>query len=310
MRAALRRLGDRCVGLIPPSLLRTFLKAFTAHPEFAERAGFSVMPSVFWSPVPNVAEIDRARFDQRRALPAIDLRLDSALALLDSLLRFAPETARFPRQRDAGCPLWLENGTYADFDATTLYAMLRHLRPRRYIEVGCGFSTRASTLALARNADEGAACTSHFIEPYPSDLFLELKLPGTYHRQKIQDVPLDLFRQLEAGDVLFIDTSHVLKVQGDVEHELLRVLPSLAPGVWVHVHDIFTPYEYPVEWFTALPRGGNNEQYALECLLSGGGAWQVELPVHLLWREYRDRLAPLCPSAVDRPAAFWMTKTR
>ena len=289
--------------------MRTFLKAFLAHPEFAERAGFHVVPTVFWSPLPNLAEIDRARFDRPRELPAIDLRLDDGLALLGELLRFAPETARFPRHREPGCLLWLENGTYADFDAATLYAMLRHLRPRRYVEIGCGFSTRASTLALARNAEEGTACSSHFIEPYPSDLFLELKLPGAFHRRKIQDVPLDLFRQLEAGDVLFIDTSHVLKVQGDVEHELLRVLPSLAPGVWVHIHDIFTPYDYPVEWFTALPRGGNNEQYALECLLSGGSAWQVRLPVHLLWREHRARLDPLCPGTVDRPAAFWIERT-
>lgn len=308
MRAALRRLADSCFALVPPVLVRACLKSFAMHPELAGRCGFDVVPRVFYSPVPLPEEIDRARLEQARELPGIDLRVSSALALLAELHRFAPELAAVPRQRTADCVLWLENGTYADFDAATLYAMLRHLKPRRYIEVGCGFSSRASSFALSRNAAEGAACQADFVEPFPSEQFLSLALPGPHHRRKVQEMPLDFFRQLAEGDVLFIDTSHVLKTQSDVEYELLRILPVLAPGVWVHIHDLFSPYDYPAEWVLGTPRAGNNEQYAVECLLSGGRAWQVELPVHLLWREHRAQLDRLCADTIHRPAAFWMRK--
>jgi hypothetical protein len=187
--------------------------------------------------------------------------------------------------------------------------MLRHLKPKRYIEVGCGYSSRVSAAALKRNEAEGHVCKALFIEPYPPPYLEEMKLPGEFLKEKIENVPLGRFQELEAGDVLFIDTSHVIKVQNDVECELLHVLPSLKAGVNVHVHDIMTPYDYPEEWLVGSGpnRGGNNEQYALECLMSGGGDWEVLLPVHLLWREQRVELGKLVKSE-DRPAAFWMRK--
>lgn len=309
MRALLRRFGNSCLALVPPCAIRACLKSFAAHPELSARCGFDVVPRRFYSPIPLPEEIDIHQLALPRHLPGVDLREANALLLLDELIRFAPEIAEVPRHRSPGCILWMENDTYADFDAATLYAMLRHLKPRRYIEVGCGMSTRASTLALARNTSEGNFCRADYIEPYPTTQFLELELPGTLQRRRIQDVPLDVFQRLEAGDVLFIDTSHVLKTQGDVEFELLRVLPILAPGVWVHVHDIFTPYDYPSEWVLSAPRSGNNEQYALECMLSGGKIWQVELPVHYLWRDRRSQLDRLCAGTLIRPAAFWMRRT-
>lgn len=308
MRALLRRVANSCAACVPPYLVRVVLKTFSDRPELAARGGFDVVPRVFYSPIPLPEEIDASKLDQVRYLPGIDLRESAALKLLDELIAFAPEIARIPRHRSADCLLWLENGTYADFDAATLYAMLRHLKPKRYVEVGCGFSSRASSLALSRNEADGKACQCDYVEPFPSAQFLELKLPGTFHRKKVQEMPLEVFQKLEAGDVLFIDTSHVLKTQSDVEFELLRVLPLLKPGVWVHVHDIFTPYDYPAEWVLGAPRAGNNEQYGLECLLSGGCDWQVELPVHFLWRQQRARLNQLVRGTTNRPAAFWMRK--
>lgn len=308
-RAALRHSGNALLGLVPARVARLLLKGFSDRPELAEAAGFTVVPTLFYSPVVQVHEVDRARLLEPRPLPGVDLRLASGLALVGELATaFGPELAAIPRHRTGDQRAWFENGTYADFDAATLYAMLRRLKPRRYVEVGCGFSTRFSTLALERNAMEGAACEAHFIEPYPSPNLLEQTLPGPLLRQSIQSVSPKLFASLQAGDVLFIDTSHVLRTQNDVEFELLRVLPGLAPGVWIHIHDIFTPYDYPEEWIFGAPRAGNNEQYAVECLLSGGGRFQVELPLFSLWKERRIALDPLCPGAKDRPAAFWLTR--
>jgi hypothetical protein len=308
MKQHLREIGNGLVGAIPAPLLRAFFKCFNTHPEIAERAGFYVLPRVFWAPIPNPDEINSAALSLPRALPGIDLRAQAALTLLDELAKFASEIAKMPAEQTDGAELWLANGTYTDFDAASLYAILRHLRPRRYVEIGCGFSTRFSGAAIERNLGDGFPCESHFIEPYPSDFFLQQRLPGTFHREKIQRTSITLFEQLESGDVLFIDTSHVLTTQGDVEHELLRILPILKPGVWVHIHDIFTPYDYPPEWVLGAPRAGNNEQYALECLLSGGDDWQVELPLYYLWRNHRERLDALLPLGVSRPQAFWIRR--
>ena len=131
---------------------------------------------------------------------------------------------------------------------------------------------------------------------------------GEFLQKKVQEVPSEIFNALEAGDVLFIDTSHVLKIQSDVEHELLHILPLLKPGVWIHVHDVFSPYDYPEDCVRMPVRMSWNEQYALECLLTGGGRYQVELPLHLPWREHRAALQPRFPRGQTRPHIFWMSK--
>jgi Methyltransferase domain len=309
LRHRARILGNRLLASLPAGFQRMLLKGFSDQPHVAEACGFHILPSTFYSPLPIYSEISKEAFSERRLLPGIDLRINEGLALLERLsAAAASECATLPRSRTEGSLFWHGNGTYEDDDATTLYAMLRLLRPARYVEVGCGDSSRGSVTALLRNREEGSPCDAHWIEPFPSRHFLEIPLPGTMHRKKVQEMPLDLFKSLESGDVLFIDTSHVLKVQNDVEFELLRLLPSLKPGVWIHVHDISTPYEVREDWVLHVPRGSANEQYALECLLSGGERFQVELPLYCLWKEHRDALRQLCPDSVTRPGAFWIRR--
>jgi hypothetical protein len=308
MRHQLYKLFNSTVGFIPGPVLRRFLRALHVHPDLARRAGYHVYPQVFYNPFPDPLQVDAAKLEAKRSLPGIDLRVTEALRLVRELSPYSAETNQFLQNRAGDVARW--DLTYPLCDTGTLYAMLRHLKPRRYIEVGCGFSSRASAAALGANAAAGHPCESTFIEPYPPKYLGEMKLPGRFIKKKIEQVPLELFQLLEAGDVLFIDTSHVIKVQNDVEYELLHILPSLRAGVNVHIHDIFTPYDYPAEWLigSGPNRGGNNEQYAVECLLSGGTDWEVLLPVHLLWREHRPALQTLV-DADDRPAAFWIRKT-
>jgi methyltransferase family protein len=307
MRHFLRRTFDSCVAALPPSVLRGFFKTFVTRNDVAERAGFQVYPKVFYSPFADPAEVNLAALSEPRPLPGVSIDGPRILGLVEELAQFKAELDQFPRDPKGSVP-WSQ--TYPTFDTIALYSMLRKTKPKRYIEVGCGWSTRASIAALKRNQQEGAACESLFIEPYPAPYFLELKLPGEFLRKKIQDVPLDRFAKLEAGDVLFIDTSHVLKVQNDVEYELTRVLPSLKKGVHVHVHDIFTPYDYPAEWLVGngANRGANNEQYALEILISGGRDWEVTLPLYWLWRQHRPVMEQWMPGASDRPQAIWIRK--
>jgi hypothetical protein len=304
-RSWLYKVAIRCLDLIPIGLVRNFLKLLYHRPKVADRAGYSVFPLVFYSPFPVPSEVDVSRLKFRRALPGIDFPVPKSLELLGKLTRYSPEVAEFLEARTGDLTHWAE--TFPLSDSGTLYAMLRHLKPKRYIEVGCGYSTRCSTAALARNQQEGCGCQSAFIEPYPPPYLTETTLPGEFIKKKVQDVPLERFQKLQAGDVLFIDTSHVIKVQNDVEWELLYILPLLESGVIVHIHDIFTPYDYPTEWLVV--RGGGNEQYALECLLSGGDNWEVILPVHLLWREHPQLLRQVVDSD-DRPGSFWFMKVK
>src|SRR5262249_41154954 len=112
---------------------------------------------------------------------------------------------------------------------------------------------------------------------------------------------------LQAGDVLFVDTSHVVKLQSDVVYQLSTVLPRLNPGVWIHFHDIFTPYDYPIEWVTSH-LFADNEQYALEALLNGGNRYAVELPLYVLWKEHFDCMRRFFPRGRQRAQGFWIRK--
>jgi hypothetical protein len=183
--------------------------------------------------------------------------------------------------------------------------MIRHFKPRRIIEAGCGFSSRVISLAARKNAAEGRPVACTFIEPYPSERILRDRLAGPLLEKKIEDVPMATFRELQAGDFLFIDTSHVIKTQNDCCYEYLELLPSLNPGVIVHVHDIFTPYDYPEEWITKM-LFAFNEQYALECLMSGNPSLEIILPLYYLWRDHTDALSRFMPGAQVRPVAFWL----
>ena len=153
-------------------------------------------------------------------------------------------------------------------------AHLREHRPRRIVEIGSGQSTLMAILALRANRAEDPRyrCLHLCIEPYEAP-WLE-RAGVAVLRRPVEAVPLQVFDTLEAGDVLFIDSSHMIRPQGDVLFEYLNVLPRLKPGVVVHVHDIFTPHDYPASWLVEHVRFWN-EQYLLEAFLTHNRSWKV-----------------------------------
>ena len=152
------------VGLIPPSLLRRFLDILHRRPDATDRAGYSVWPLVFFNPFPEPAQVDVARLKLKRTLPGVKVNVQQNLALLGELSKYSTEVDQFLKSRPSDLKHW--NVTYPVCDSGTLYAMLRHLKPRRYIEVGCGYSSRCSAAALEINKKEGHPCQALFIEPY------------------------------------------------------------------------------------------------------------------------------------------------
>jgi len=311
MKKQLRSLGNSLVGTLPTSLLRMFFKAFETRQELAEAAGFHVLPRRSDSAVMRIEEIDFAALSRPRALPGIDLRVNAALELLTRLKPFAAELDVIPYEPSASAPFWFTPEfltSFPDYDTAVLYSLLRYLKPKRYVEVGCGYSSIVSNFALQRNQHDGASCDAVYADPEPR-LPMDKVLTGArLILKRVQDVPLDTFKALQSGDVLFIDTSHVLKIQSDVEQEIVRILPSLAPGVWIHFHDVFTPYDYPEEWIRQPVRLWANEQYALECLLTGGTRYQVEIPLHYLVRDFKDPIREFFPRGHTRGQSIWLRK--
>jgi hypothetical protein len=306
----LRKAFNAGVGLIPAKMLAGFFRSFESRPEIAEAAGYHVYPRLFDSPLPLMEEIDWPALDRPRRWLKIDFREAEAAALLAKLARFSPELDAIPYDRPGpDCAYWFNNLSFTDFDAAVLHSVLRHYKPKRYIELGCGFSSYISSRALSRNIAEGSPCEVIYADPFPRRDMEQMLTTGTLIRQRVQDLPLSMFEKLEAGDVLFIDTSHVLKVQSDVVRELLEILPILKPGVIIHIHDVFSPYDYPVDWVKRKIRLACNEQYAVEGLLLDGSHYRVLLPLYLLWRERRAELQPVFLRGQDRPHSFWLVKS-
>lgn len=302
-----RLCANRFITYLPKLFVRQVLKSIEQQPRLQDQIRFHVQSYRYDSAIPTVYDVDRKKLIQRRQLPGIQLNDSNYLSLIKKLLPYAKEFAETPIHPTDNCDFWFHNGGFADYDAISYYAMVRHIKPKRVIEVGCGYSSKVLAKACAQNIKEGFPVECTFIEPYPQEPFLRNQPQGQFIQKCIQDVPLDFFSSLDSGDLLFIDTSHILKAQSDCCYELIEIIPSLKPGVYLHFHDIFTPYDYPEEWLFDLAYSFN-EQYALECLLSENPHYEILLPLYFLFKEHREALRELLPDGETRPASFWLKK--
>ena len=255
-------------------------------------------PGHFYSPIPDLAEV-RAReaqiFDRSSPeVPGIDLRLDEQLALLPEFARLYAEQP-FADEPVDGLRYGFANSYFGYGDGLAFYSMLRHLQPRRLVEVGSGWSSALALDVNDRFFDGAMECT--FLEPYPARLH-ELLRPTDRERARIVEQPLhaiddDVFAELAAGDLLFIDSTHVSRVGSDVNRLFLDIVPSLPPGVHVHVHDIFWPFEYPEDW--VYEGRAWNESYLLRALLLGHESLRVTWFNDYLGRFHADAVAEAMP---------------
>jgi Methyltransferase domain len=224
----------------------------------------------FYSPVPDLSDVlakENILFNQNgKSCPGIDLHEEDQFETLTKLTRY--EELPFTERPMGSSRFYFQNDYFSYGDAIVLYAMLRYLHPKHVVEVGSGFS---SALMLDTNDRFlGRRTQFVFIEPYPEERLLELlnekdKETCKVLQMPVQDVELELFDTLEANDILFIDSSHVVKIGSDVQHILSKILPRLKPGVYVHFHDVFWPFEYTKNWIMS----GRcwNEAYFLRAFL-------------------------------------------
>jgi hypothetical protein len=233
----------------------------------------------------------RRPLDEPRALPGIDWNIPQQLALLEQM-NFEGEIPDIATRSTKPLSFYLHNGQFEGGDAEFLYQFLRLKKPRRFIEVGCGHSSLIARDALQRNRAEGVECVHTCIEPYEAAWLEQAGLRVL--RQKVEEVDPEFFQELQAGDVLFIDSSHMIRPQGDVLALFLQIIPTLKPGVYVHIHDIFTPRYYPRAYL--LERMWLwNEQYLLESFLSHNSSWQIIAALNLMRHDHFDALHRCCP---------------
>lgn len=221
-------------------------------------------PRGFFSPYRYAAGVDAPR-----GYPELEAIFDLARPAIEETLGWIAEDAAVLDAFNGPAPLprW-DQVWFTAFDGASTYAILRRLRPGRVIEVGSGHSTRFMAAAL-----EGRPTIIHCIDPQPRAQLSEL--PVTWQNRLLSEANIAEFRTLAPGDIAFFDSSHLLWPGSDVDLQLNRILPVLAPGVWVHIHDIFLPDPYPREWDWR----GYTEQLGLGGWLAGG-AYRIRFASH------------------------------
>lgn len=254
-------------------------------------AGALPLPVHFYSPVPDIPDLDRRGVWERRSrLEGIDFRPEPQLALLGELGRRFGAECDWPLA-DTGDPhrFFQNNGAFSFGCAAMLHGMLRLNRPRRVIEVGSGNSSRVISAALSRNGRDGHRAEYTIVDPYPAPATRTLPALTELVADRVELLPPGRFDRLQAGDLLFVDSSHTVKIGGDVNALILDVLPRLAPGVVVHFHDISLPFEYSRTYYTN-PRFRVfwTESYLLQAFLSCNARYEVLASMALLMADHLD----------------------
>ncbi len=242
-----------------------------------QKLGVNILPTGFEVPVPSLAELEHHDWEKKSALPGLVFSEKKQLRLMGDFTKaYFKEFRRFPQVVSEESEIfYIQNPAFGPVDAWMYYSMIRRFKPSRIFEIGTGFSTFLAAQAVLQNGKEGKKTKLEAVDPFPGQA-LRTGFPGFHQliRGEVQKVPLGLFTTLGKNDILFIDSSHVLKIGSDLNYLLLEILPRLSRGVLVHFHDIFLPFEYPRKLVTKDFKF-YNEQYFLHAFLAFNPAFEV-----------------------------------
>jgi hypothetical protein len=250
----------------------------------------------------------KSDFFQDRRLQGINWNVSGQLEMLERF-SFSKELADIPQKKSNSLKFHLNNGTFESGDAEYWYQIIRTIKPKRIFEVGSGNSTLMAINAITKNHDEDQSykCEHICIEPFEMPWLEEVGVSVV--RKKVEEVELSFFSQLQESDILFIDSSHIIRPQGDVLFEYLELLPSLNKGVIVHVHDIFSPKNYLKQWLQDEVRFWN-EQYLLEAFLSHNSTWKIVGALNYLHHNHYEKFNSVAPFLTPErePGSFYIQK--
>jgi hypothetical protein len=291
------------------TVIPRFLKTKTVAEVFRrwERRGFHVTPVHFYQPIPDTRTLPETLWERPSQLAGIAMNKSTQLELLRKHFeKFRDEYERLPTKSPAKeNGFYVNNTLFGGVDALVAYCMVRHFQPELIIEVGSGFSS----LVLGEAAEKNKCSSIICIEPFPRK-FLRDGFPTLQSliEKQVQDIEVEFFSQLKSGDILFIDSYHTVKMGSDVNYLFLEVLPRLRPGVIVHVHDIFLPFEYRRDWVLDECRFWT-EQYLLQAFLALNSEFEVLMANSYLKHYHEEYLKAAFP-ALDRwvGGSFWMRR--
>lgn len=245
-----------------------------------------------------------------RPLIKLSWNEDEQLQLLGKF-NFTQELATVPnfKPKENTPQFYLYNGAFECGDAEFWYQLIRLMKPNTIIEIGSGHSTLMASKAIYKNKElnQNYYCEHICIEPFEMP-WLE-NIGVQIIREKVENIPLKFFSKLKHNDILFIDSSHIIRPGGDVLFEYLELLPSLNKGVIVHIHDIFTPNDYPKRWLVEEVKFWN-EQYLLEAFLMNNPQWKILGALNFLKHKYFEDLVRIAPGLTreTEPASFYIQK--
>ena len=281
------------------------------------KLGCLPVPVHFYQPIPDIKELEQAKvWDRRSDLAGIDFNIDRQLELLGHLGENYGSECMWPAKPtgEAG-NFYTENQSFSFGCAAATHCIIRRHQPARVIEIGSGNSSLIISAALERNGIDNARGYDYtIIDPYPKGQLQHVKTPHQVIDKKVQAIDTQTFTALESGDILFIDSSHCVRIGGDVNFLFLEVLPRLKPGVLVHIHDIPLPDEYPKVYVTN-PRFRVfwTEAYLLQAFLACNDHFEVMLAMSYIMREYPDRFQQAfggCDPTKHRlsSSSFWIRR--
>lgn len=293
-----------------------FQHGHPVHDVFYEH-GYHLLRKHFYLPLPDDTDELEDFWHTESKMVGVDVNEAMALKVMDTICpQYMGEFRdRFPVDGPVTPPdFYLINGGYMAVDAHVYYSLIRHHKPNRIVEIGNGNSTLLAIAALDKNKEESAqrgSLTS--IDPYPWPMFKDgYRGLDELIVKRVQDIPTAYFEELDEGDILFIDSSHVIRSGNDVHYEFLEILPRLKSGVLVHVHDISLPRPYPKVYFENHLYW--NEQYLLQAFLAFNSRFEVVWPGNYMMINHADRMLAVFPEfnrmrqdyPQSEPTAFWM----
>jgi len=281
--------------------------------KFWQALGFHVTRNFYNEPIPDTRALKESLWTFPTQLIGIDLNESYQLNLLRDLSKYKDEYNQFPKQPTSNpVQYYLENPHYQSVDAEITYSMIRHFKPQWVMEIGSGYTTTLMAQAVVKNAESDKHKTDLVVIDYDPRQHIQKGFPGLSKViiANMENLDLSTFTQLQKDDIFFIDSSHVLRIGGDVKYEYLEILPRLNKGVIVHIHDIFLPYEYPKDWVLGDLRFWT-EQYLLQALLTFNNEFEILWAGQYMHRKHPDILQQAFSSYnphTTSPASFWIRR--
>jgi len=280
------------------------IKAF----ELGEKNNIHITPVHFYQPIPDTSKLDIDMFNKQLHFNGINFRLDEQLKLVELFSKFSDELNNIPKKPTKNKKqYYFENNFFGELDGIIYYSIIREFKPDLIMEVGSGFSTMIASQAASVNKNTKIIS----IEPYPNNI-LKSGLPNLekIDQKFVQSIPLNEFKKLQKNDVLFIDSTHIAKIGSDVNYLLLHVIPELNPGVLIHIHDFFFPYEYPEDWILKRKLFWN-EMYVVWAFLIGNSDYEILTSNYNLIKNHFSELKksfPFMSTSTGGAGSLWMRK--